>query len=256
MDGFICGSDTIFCMDEFGFDDGYYANYKTMQKNSVSYAASFGDPTLTDDNCLILKDRLQNFKALGLREDQMIPYVKDCTDVPVQRVVDPTLLLTEEDYNKIAAPIQEKEKYLLLYSRRYSPQMESYAENMAKEHGWKIIEISLRATNAEKHRMFYEAGVEEFLSLIKHAEFVVTNSFHGMIFSVQYRRPFVIFSREQCSNKISELLELFGLMDRMLVHGNEVFGEKIDYDAVHERIAKAREASEAFLEIELTECLN
>ena len=256
IDGFICGSDTIFCMDEFGFDDGYYANYESMKNNSVSYAASFGDPTLTEENCDILNKRLQNFRAFGLREDQMIPYVKECTNVPVQRVVDPTLLLTEEDYNEIEAPVQEKEKYLLLYSRRYSSEMERYAEKLAKENGWKIVEISLRATNAEKHRMFYEAGVEEFLSLIKHAEFVVTNSFHGMIFSVQYKKPFVIFSREQCSNKIAELLDLFGLSDRMLVHGDEKFREEIDYVQVHERIEKAREESKAFLTMMLTQCMN
>lgn len=61
--------------------------------------------------------------------------------------------------------------------------MEEYAEKIAAENGWKIIEISLRATNAEKpnRRMFYEAGVEEFLSLVKYAECVITNSFHGMI---------------------------------------------------------------------------
>ena len=56
--------------------------------------------------------------------------------------------------------------------------MEDFAEKTAKKNGWKIVEISLRAVNSEKgHRMFYEAGVEEFLSLIKYAEYIVTNSF-------------------------------------------------------------------------------
>ena len=127
-----------------------------------------------------------------------------------------------------------------------------YAEKIAKEHDWKIVDISLRAMNAEKgHRMFYEAGVEEFLSLIKHAEYIVTNSFHGMIFSVQYRKPFVIFSREQCNNKIDEILDLFGLKDHMLVTGDEVFDDDIDYEKVHSRITKARENSIAFLKKEL-----
>ena len=154
LNGFVCGSDTIFCMDEFGFDDGYYANYDCMKNGySVSYAASFGDPTLTPEVCKTLNDRLQNFKALGLREEQMIEYVKEQTDVPVQRVIDPTLLLTAEDYDRIAAP-QQDDKYLLLYARRYNPEMEAYAERIAAEKGLKIIEISLRATNAEKHRMF------------------------------------------------------------------------------------------------------
>ncbi len=255
LDGFVCGSDTIFCMDEFGFDDGYYANYPCMKDGfAVSYAASFGDPTLTPEVCATLDQRLQNFKAFGLREEQMVPYVRAHTSVPVQRVVDPTLLLTSEDYDRIAAPRQETSPYLLLYARRYNAEMAAYAQQIAAEKGLKIIEISLRATNADKHRMFYEAGVEEFLSLVKHADYVVTNSFHGMIFAVQYRRPFVIFSRFQCNNKIDELLGLFGLSDRILVTREQTAPDAIDYDRVHSRIAQAREKSLAFLDMELSLC--
>lgn len=251
LDGFVCGSDTIFCPDEFGFDDGYYANYSAMKGCSVSYAASFGDPHFTDETYKILDERLKNFRAMGIRENQMIPYLKQHTEVPVQRVIDPTLLLTAQEYEQITAKPQEKEKYLLLYARRYSSKMEAYAERVAKENGWKIVDISLRATNAERgHKMAYEAGVEEFLALVKNAEYIVTNSFHGMIFSVQFRRPFVIFSREQCDNKIDELLQLFGLRDRMLVSGEEKFAD-IDYDDVHERIDSARRDSIRFLKMEL-----
>ncbi len=254
LDGFVCGSDTIFCMDEFGCDDGFYANYDCMKKNSVSYAASFGDITLSEEHCALLNDRLQNFNALGIREDMMIPYIKEHSDVPVQRVVDPTLLLEAEEYECITEQKRLiEEPYLLYYSRRYSPVMEKYVIDLAAKNGWKVVEISLRATNADLgHRMYYEAGVEEFLSLVKHAEFVVTNSFHGMIFSVQFRRPFVIFSREQCNDKIEEILKLFGLSDHMFVNGTEEYHE-IDYTAVHDRIAAARTKSAAFLKKELDE---
>ncbi|WP_303804526.1 polysaccharide pyruvyl transferase family protein [Ruminococcus flavefaciens] len=252
IDGFVCGSDTIFCPDEFGIDDGYYANYDCMKGKSVAYAASFGDPHFTDETYPILNERLKNFKAFGLRENLMIPYVREHTDVPVQKVVDPTLLLTSEDYDKIAEKRIISEKYLLLYARRYNPTMNEYAEKLAEQNGWKIIDISLRATNAERgHQMFYEAGVEEFLSLVKYAEYVVTNSFHGMIFSVQYRRPFVVFSREQCDTKIEELLALFGLSERMLINGSESFSNPINYDVVHRNISEAREEAKAFLKNEL-----
>lgn len=252
VDAFICGSDTIFCPDEFGIDDGYYANYDCMRGKSAAYAASFGDPHFNDETYPILNERLKNFRAFGLRENLMIPYVKEHTDVPVQKVVDPTLLLTSEDYDTIVEDRLVDEKYLLLYARRYNPQMNEYAEKLAEQNGWKIVDISLRATNAERgHQMFYEAGVEEFLSLVKNAEYVVTNSFHGMIFSVQYRRPFVVFSREQCDTKIEELLALFGLSDRMLVNGTESFRDMIDYDTVHGNIAAARKESIEFLKMEL-----
>lgn len=255
LSGFVCGSDTIFCIDEFGFDDGYYANFLSMKNGyAVSYAASFGDSHFDEETYKILNERLKNFKSIGIREEKMVDYVRKNTDVPVQRVIDPTLLLTSDDYDSIAEEKIEKEKYLLLYARRYNEKMEQYAEELAEKNGWKIIEISLRATNAEKHKMFYEAGVEEFLSLVKNAEFVVTNSFHGMIFSVQYRREFVVFSREQCDTKIEELLDIFGLSDRMLVTGEEQYRASIDYDAVHKNIDEERKRSLAFLENELVGC--
>ena len=64
LDGFVCGSDTIFCIDEFGFDDGYYANYPVMKDGyTVAYAASFGDSHFTEETYKILNQRLSNFKA-------------------------------------------------------------------------------------------------------------------------------------------------------------------------------------------------
>lgn len=253
LDGFVCGSDTIFCIDEFGgFDDGYYANYSCMKNGyTVAYAASFGDAHFDEKTYKILYEKLNNFKYIGIRENSMLPLIQENVPVPAQRVIDPTLLLEPDEYDCITADKQEEEKYLLLYVRRYNPAMEAYAEKLAAENGWKLVEISLRATNAEKHRMFYEAGVEEFLSLVKNAEFVVTNSFHGAIFAVQFSRPFYVFSREQCDNKIEELLSLFGLSDRIRVNGAENEAKPIDYADVHNRIAAAREKSLLFLQKEL-----
>ena len=253
IDGFVCGSDTIFCIDEFkGFDDGYYANYPCMKNGySVAYAASFGDAHFNDDTYRILNDRLNNFKAIGLRENAMVDYVRNNVSIPVEKVIDPTLLLTSKEYDVLAEDRLIKEKYVLLYARRYNKKMEEYADKIAKENGWKVVEISLRATNADRHQMFYEAGVEEFLSLVKNAEVVVTNSFHGAIFSVQYKRPFYVFSREQCDSKIDEVLQLFGLRDRLMINGEENIESNINWDDVHKRIDEARNQAFNFLINEL-----
>lgn len=254
IDGFICGSDTIFCIDEFGFDDGYYANYPCMKEGySISYAASFGDAHFTDKELAILNDRIGNFKALGIREHSMLPYLREHTSVPVQQVLDPTLLLDRADYDSIAFPDRlEEHPYLLLYARRYDKRMFDYAEQLASSNNWRIVDISLRACNAGKHRMFYEAGVEEFLSLIRHAEYVVTNSFHGVIMATQYRRPFVVFSREQCDTKIDELLALFNLSERKFVNKKDSIPPFAGYDDAIENIEIARATSLRFLRDALT----
>ena len=145
--GFVCGSDTIFCIDEFGgFDDGYFANYDCMKKNSVAYAASFADSHFEQDDYQKLNERLKNFNAIGLRENQMIPYVASHVDVPVQRVIDPTLLLTSNEYDKIADERLENEKYLLLYSRRYNPHMEAMQRSLQQ----KMAGRSLKLVCAQK----------------------------------------------------------------------------------------------------------
>ncbi|MCQ2485351.1 MAG: polysaccharide pyruvyl transferase family protein [Clostridia bacterium] len=256
LDGFVCGSDTIFCIDEFkGFDDGYYANYDCMKNGyTVSYAASFGDPHFTDETLLILNERIKNFKVLGIRENLMVPYLKQHTDIPVQKVLDPTLILTAEDYKEITAPKLIKNKYILLYARRHNQKMTDYVNRLAEKTGYEIVEISLRAENAKHHRMFYEAGVEEFLSLVKYAEYVVTNSFHAAIFSIHFERPFYIFSREQCDTKIIELLELVDLKDRLMVTGEEDEPRVIDYGNVKAKIEKSRMESIKFLSDELYGC--
>ncbi len=252
IDGFVCGSDTIFCIEEFcGFDDGYYANFGCMKGNSVSYAASFGSSEFDETTYPILNERLKNFKALGIRENRMIDYVKNHVNVPCSRTIDPTLLLSADKYDVITETKQYEEPYLLLYSRRYNPDMENYAERIARERGLKIIEISLRATNSDKgHIMRYDAGVEEFLSLVKYSDFVVTNSFHGLIFAVQFKRPFGVFTRSQAVNKTEELLNLFGIPKNLVHNINDSYFD-IDYDQVHMNIENARENSYEFLKNEL-----
>ena len=207
FDGFVCGSDTIFCVDEFGIDDGYYANYEPMRGHSISYAASFGDSHFTPATCALLDARLKNFKAIGIRESGMVPYIKQRVSVPVSQVIDPTLLLSSTDFDELSQAPTNKKPYLLLYARRYNPKMEAHAINLAMKNGWRIVEISLRATNAERgHEMRYDAGVEEFIGLVKYAAHVVTNSYHGMIVAIHYKKSFDIFSREQCDTKIDEVL--------------------------------------------------
>ena len=254
IEGFVCGSDTIFCINEFkGFVEGYYANFDCMRGKSVSYAASFGDPTFTEADYLTLNKRLQNFKALGIREFDMLPYVKEHIKVRAERTIDPTLLADSSLYDTIIAEPQMQEKYILLYSRRYNREMEQYAEKISHDTGLPIVEISIRATNVEKgHIMRYDAGVEEFLSLVKNAECVITNSFHGVIFAVQLRTPFYCFSREQGDTKIGAILDLFGLNDRIMVNGNEQMPSYINFDNVHERIAEARKPAEEYLRYALS----
>lgn len=250
LDGYVCGSDTIWCIQEFGgFDDGFFGNFPAMKEShTISYAASFGDASFKGDDVQTLKNRLNNFKAIGIRESTYLDFIKENVhEIPIQTVVDPTLLLTKDDYEAITASRQIDEPYVLLYARRYNKAMEEYTDRLAERMGWRVVEISLRATNSEKHIMKYDAGIEEFLSLVKNAEFVVSNSYHGAIFSIIMHKEFAVFSREQADTKIDELLGWLGLDDRKFVTGEESISEKIDFDVIDSIIGGKRAVALAYL---------
>lgn len=248
--GYVCGSDTIFCIREFnGFDDGYFANFPCMRNRSVSYAASFGDVDWTDAEHETLKARLSNFKALGIREGGAdFEWVKANIGVPATRVLDPTLLLTGADYVPIIAKPQMDKPYVLLYSRRYNPTMEAYADRVGERLGCKVVDISLRSINVERgHVMRYDAGVEEFLSLCRGARYVVTNSFHGFIFAAQMHTPFSVFSREQADTKITQLLAWLGLSSRAMTAGTENVPLEMEFDDMESRLVNLRASSLDYL---------
>lgn len=251
LSGYICGSDTIFAVPEFGFDDGFYANYPVMQGRSVAYAASFGDYDIPAEDLPELERRLSNFNAIALREIDKFSTVKSLMSNPLYKVIDPTLLLSAEAYDNLSTEPPYDFPYLLLYSRRGDASMQYFAEKIAKENNWKIVEISLNAENADKHIMRYDAGVEEFLGLVKKAQMVVTNSFHGMIFAVQFNRPFYVFSRKLCDIKISELLDVLHLSDRLVSCTDFIPNYEIDYMSVDRLLKEFRTESIGILKKEL-----
>ena len=253
LSGYVCGSDTIFCIREFsGFDRGYFADAPEMRGRSVAYAASFGDVDWNHDELKTLSSILGNFRALGLRENGMVGFARDAQRIPVVRTCDPTLLLHRNDYLDIAAERQHEGRYVLLYSRRYDPLMEDYVERVAKELGCGIVEISLRASNADRgHDMRYDAGVEEYLALVRDAEYVVTNSYHGLAFAMQMHTPFTVFTREQADTKISELLDWVGLSRRQMVSTGRSIPLRLGFAAMDEKLQRIREESLAFLKYEL-----
>jgi hypothetical protein len=246
---YICGSDTIWNIRESkGFDDGFWANYDCMKgSRNIAYSPSLADVEFSPDEEKIFIERLNNFSTIGLREPTYIDFIKANTNVDVQWTLDPTLLLDASVYDKLTRYAYQKKKYLLLYTRSRDKEIVCFADRIAKKYGLKVIEISLQAQHAYKHKMAYNTGIEEFLALVRDAVCVVTNSFHGTIFSILYAKEFYTFVRPRAGNKNRFLLKRLGLESQLKTEQEDAFGTTIDYDAVDKKLAEERVASMTFL---------
>jgi hypothetical protein len=246
---YICGSDTIWNIRESnGFDDGFWANYDCMKNSrNIAYSPSLADAEFSPDEEKIFVQRLNNFSAIGLREPTYMDYIKANTNIDVQWTLDPTLLLDVSIYDKLTQNSYQKKKYLLLYTRSKDKEIVYFADKIAKKYGVGVIEISLQAQYAYKHTMAYNTGIEEFLALVRDAVCVVTNSFHGTIFSILYAKEFYTFIRPRAGNKNRFLLKRLGLESQMKTNREDAFGTAIDYEAVKKKLDEGRQASMTFL---------
>ena len=252
IDIFVCGSDSIWDVSEFGIDKAFWADYDFMKGKSLAYAPSFQDSFeyLMEVDEEKLRALLNNYVTIGIRDQKPLEKVQEMCSVKVEKVCDPTMLLATESYSELIEKSTSVAPYILYYSRRYNPNMERFVYYLAKKKSLRVIEISLRACNSDRAEMRYDAGAQEFLSLISEAEYVVTNSFHCIIFSLHFEKKFWAFTRQNCVGKIVELLESVGLTKRLISTENydEVVDEdSIDYLSVKKIMESQRQNSLLFL---------
>lgn len=203
----------------------------TEPKKRISYAASFGISSLPKQYNEKLKNALKNYKAISVREDAGKKIIEDIVGrKDVQVLVDPTMLLTAEEWDKVAKrPEQLKtDKYILNYFLgELSEKRKAEINRIAKENNCEVINI------LDKNSPFYCTGPSEFLYLEKHAFLVCTDSFHSSVFAILYNRPFIVFGREDntvsMNSRIETLISKFNLKNREY-NGKEITKENLKHD--------------------------
>ena len=197
----------------------------------ISFSASFGVNELPEDKKEFTKKNLETFKAISVREDAGKKIVEDLTGrKDVQVLVDPTMLLSIEDWDKVSKkPEQLKtDKYILNYFLgELSEKRKAEIDRIAKEDNCEVINI------LDKNSPFYCTGPSEFLYLERHAFLVCTDSFHSSVFAILYNRPFIVFSREDgtvpMNSRIETLINKFNLKNREY-NGKEITKENLNHD--------------------------
>lgn len=253
FDGFIVGSDIVWNIDfTNGFDDLYFCDLPEMRKlNNIAYAPSMCDRKFLDHESRVFRQKLLNFKYISVREKSQVEYVQNFTEKKVYSVIDPTMLLYEEDYSEFLLDRIIKEDYVLIYTVPTDNALVEYATKYAKSKNLKVVLIE--CLNIQKNNKdcisYNDAGIEEWLTLIKYADKVFTNSFHACIFSIIFKKQFHAVYRNPGKTKIADLCDELEILNYSEKSNNYSFdiNKLIDYEKVNKKLDKLKEESAEYL---------
>ena len=246
FDVIISGSDQVFNPFINDFEKAFLFPFDTKAKK-VGYAVSMGKATVKDLEPY--KGYISQFARITVREKSAVPILRDFSGVDVVDVYDPVFLLSGEKWNELADAHVSEDKYLLCYFIRnldLDRKLE-IAKKIAADKGLKLIILSGRVSKyVLKEKVILDANPIDFISWIKNASFVCTDSFHGTAFSTLFNRDFVTLEKQLIStdNRKADLLKDLGLEDRIHALDEESIDTRsIDYTPVNRRIETVRDYS-------------
>lgn len=245
-DLFISGSDQVWSAHCVGFDPAYFLTFADSRQK-YSYAASFANTQLPDYRIEEYKKRLADFQQYSVREESGVKLVKDLTGKDAYTHLDPSLLLSADEWSEIAVR-KLQQPYILIYTANPPISLVEFAKKLSEEKNMPIYYIN-DAPHPVKNGINYivAPSVEEFVGYFKYASYVVTNSFHGTAFSTIFNKSmFVELKNKSGRNIRSEgLLQLLGIQ-REIVNGNATETE-IDWEKVNQKLVDCTADSKKYL---------
>lgn len=252
LDLFILGSDQIWESYITGGLDRVYLGDFSTDADIVSYAASLNGSSLSEQEAAVLKEKLPRLKEIAVREEKLAAYFRELLNREVYTVVDPTLLLEAKDYEPlINKDLEEKEKYIFAYFVREDEALTKCVKEIQKQKNIKVIELHyFRTMGVHEENQIANIGPSEFLYYIKNAEFVLTNSFHGTVFSVLYEKQFYCVYEK--NTRIENLLEFIDATNRHIRNEQMIdMSQVVDYSDVSGKLEAYRKQSVDYLELAL-----
>lgn len=215
----------------------------------ASYAASIGVSELSNEDKELFSKCLTDFNTVSLREITGKRLLEDCTNRPIRTDLDPTLLYDRNFWKKLASPLKDTQPYIFVYMIRPEPITLALAKKISEQTGLKIKICSNRIINGNNIENITDAGIEEFLSLFSNAEYVVTNSFHGTAFSVQFHKQFLSIVVSGTGSRTNDFLNSVGLSNRIAKSENDfnLIDKEIIWDEVDNKLNQQRKSSTEYL---------
>lgn len=246
-DYYITGSDQVWGPDFYKKSSGiYFLNFINNKGKKIAYAASLAEKVPAD---LIsdYKKYVNQFDSIAIREKSGKEFIKTITEKNVEVTLDPTLLLKMDEWSKIAKVPSITEKYILVYDLEYNENVIEIVNEISEKTGIKVINFS----NVKKYKnvfgTFLYDGPEEFLGYFKNAEMIITNSFHGTVFSILFNKIFFTIPHTTRGSRMIDLLNELQLNERIIYKKEEIVTSDIDYVKVEELLEKIREKSVNYL---------
>lgn len=251
-DVWITGSDQVWNTEIVGSDYEIYDLSFIKRKKKCSYAASSGPLEISNPQHKKLVEDIGALNNISVRESSTHEYLSGIISKPVKRVVDPTFLLSRVDWEEIVPQKRiHNTKYLFLYYISYDRELALAAEHIAKKLGLDIVVCGTCPQLKNKSVTYKSASPEEFLNLIKNAEYVIASSFHATVFATVFKKQFMAFIPSYASNRVMDLCKLIGLENRLFSQASEiesVFETPIDYAEVDIKLMSEKEKSIEYLQ--------
>lgn len=260
-------SDVIVGSDQLWLPVNVVADYYTLsfvpeEVNKISYATSFGVSEIEPKYKSLYKKFLDRINHLSVREESGVNIIQNISTNKAKLVCDPTLLLTKKEWEEIVPEKRIiKEKYILCYFLGKNIEHRKFAERLKQETGYIIVSLNHADEYVKYSDTFadikpYNIGPSEWINLIKNAEYICTDSFHGTVFSLINNKNFYTFRRYKATNKVStnsridSLLSIVDLKERLLDGTEEIssiLNLEIDYTKVNKKLSTFRKTSKKFL---------
>lgn len=255
FDIYITGSDQTWS-PKVGLRDSLFLGFAPDEKVRAAYAPSIGVASYSEEEKQYVKEHLRKYQFISCREKYGTDILCSLSPVPVETVLDPTLLVNSEEWREIAVKPSIEGKYILCYfigDRRY---YRKFAEQLSKQLNLPLVFIPVSFLDfSQNDNLKWETGPCEFLGLIDNAEVVLTDSFHGTIFSINFNKTFYSFikhsGKETMDNmRIVDILERMNLIDRLKESyvGGDIDYSPIDYIGTNKLLQVERSISETYIE--------
>ena len=250
-DMLIVESDIVWnCWKNRGFNNAFFLGLDSMKgKKRIAYTPSMADAEVPEEALPVLKEYLQDLDAVSCRESYEAELIGKVLQQPVKHLLDPVFLPEAEDYDRITAPRILGEPYLLIYLPvNDNESLRKSAQEYAEKTGLKTLEISTKLNHGKTEDCLTlgNAGVEEFLSALRYADMIFTNSFHAICFAVIFEKQFYAFTRVY-QKKVIDICKTFGLEDRYMTDDRLTERAPIDYSAVRALRDRLQEESRRWL---------